>query len=164
MRKNQRGFSLLELAVVICLMGIIGVAAVPTMKSVRRQEVNHITKSLCLDLVTQRTKQKANKDNHYRLKWHNASGGATPPYCGYTITKDGESVPEVTCKGYTKMVITPYAPDGITPLTGSELIFNQDTMSDGANNYETLYLEVKQEDIIVKASFNYVTGHYEIQS
>ena len=86
MKKGSKGFSLLEVALVLLIMGIIGVAAIPSMQNIRRQEVNKLAKEICLDLVTQMTNQNTNRDETYVLDLVKKDASPTSPYYGYVIT------------------------------------------------------------------------------
>ncbi|MDF2613656.1 MAG: hypothetical protein K0S71_1442 [Clostridia bacterium] len=56
LKQNRRGFTIVEVAVIIILMGFIGIIAVPSVGLIRRQEVKKLAKEICLDLTAQRTK------------------------------------------------------------------------------------------------------------
>jgi Tfp pilus assembly protein FimT len=53
-KNNIKGFTVLEIMIVVLLIGIIGIAAVPSVGLIRKQEVQKIAKELCLDLSAQR--------------------------------------------------------------------------------------------------------------
>ena len=52
--KDERGFSLIEVALILVIMGIVGVAAIPSIVQARRQEVRQVAKEICLDLTEQK--------------------------------------------------------------------------------------------------------------
>lgn len=52
--KDQRGFSLIEVALILLIMGIVGIAAIPSLAQARKQEVNELAKEICLDLTQQK--------------------------------------------------------------------------------------------------------------
>lgn len=93
MKNKSKGFSLLEVALILLIMGFIGVAAIPSMQNIRRQEVNKLVKEICLDLVTQRQNQHVNSDDIYQFKLVNNDANAIAPFYGYQIFKDGVTEP-----------------------------------------------------------------------
>ena len=52
MKKESKGFTLLEMTVVLVLICLLGVALVPSMKMVYRQEIRKAADILCADLMT----------------------------------------------------------------------------------------------------------------
>lgn len=52
MIRSNKGFTLVEMIVVLVLLSIIGVAVIPSMEIVYRQELRRSANALCLDLKT----------------------------------------------------------------------------------------------------------------
>ncbi|WP_069998222.1 hypothetical protein [Cellulosilyticum sp. I15G10I2] len=52
--KDIKGFTVLEMMIIVILIGIIGIAVIPSVGMVRKQEVRKLAKEMCLDLTTQR--------------------------------------------------------------------------------------------------------------
>lgn len=96
MKKGEKGFSLLEVALILLIMGIVGIAAMPSLQNIRRQEVNKLAREICLDLVTQRTTQYTNPTATYILDLVNKDSLGAEPYYGYQITKSGDTNPQIS--------------------------------------------------------------------
>ncbi|PHV72338.1 hypothetical protein CS063_02350 [Sporanaerobium hydrogeniformans] len=54
MKWKENGFSLLEIAVILALIGLLGIAALPNMQMIYKQQTNKLAKEMALDLTTQR--------------------------------------------------------------------------------------------------------------
>ena len=54
MMRSNKGFTLVEMIVVLVLLSIIGVAVIPSMEMVYKQEIRKAANALCLDLKTLR--------------------------------------------------------------------------------------------------------------
>ena len=120
MREKSKGFTLLEATLILLIIGIIGVSAVPTLQSIRRQEVNKLVKELCLDLVTQRQNQHINSEDTYDLLLVNEDNINTTPFCGYIINKVGEIEPvEENIRNNKNIEITIVDATTITTPTGT---------------------------------------------
>lgn len=89
-RSNQKGFSLIEVALILLIMGIIGVAAVPSIVQAKRQEVSEFAKELCLDLVNQKMNDRV-CTNIYLGKESTSMGISTISYTGVEPAKAGVS-------------------------------------------------------------------------
>lgn len=174
MKNNHRGFSLLEVTLVLLIMCIVGVAAIPSAHQIRRQELNQFTREMCLDLVTLRTKEKANSADRYVLELLPNTDGVT--YYGYSLRKNGET-PKTERNGKKdKMEIILYdVTEGIpvTAINGLTLKKDQlmpgvlsDTVIDvvpGPSIYDKkLIIEVKYDIFTAKIEFQYDTGHYQV--
>lgn len=65
-KKTCKGFTLLEMTIVLVLISLLGVALIPSMKLVYRQEMRKAADILCADLMTIR-KQATATNNTYTL-------------------------------------------------------------------------------------------------
>ncbi len=54
MVRSNKGFTLVEMIVVLVLLSIIGVAVIPSMEMIYKQEIRKAANALCLDLKTLR--------------------------------------------------------------------------------------------------------------
>lgn len=175
MKDNHRGFSLLEVTLILLIMCMIGVAAIPSTHQIRRQELNQFTREMCLDLVTLRTKEKANSADRYALELLPNTDGIT--YYGYTLSKNG-GIPDTERNGKKdKMEIILYdVTEGIPPTAINGLTLKKDQLmpgilsdvvidaTPGPSIYnEKLIIELKYDIYIAKIEFEYETGHYKMQ-
>jgi len=89
-QKDQQGFNLIEVALILLIMGIVGVAAVPSIVQAKKQEVNQFAKEICLDLVDQKMNDRV-CTNIYLGKESTSMGTASISYTGEEPAKVGDS-------------------------------------------------------------------------
>ncbi len=169
MKKRSKGFSLLEVALVLLIMGIIGVAAIPSMQNIRRQEVNKLAKEICLDLVTQITKQNTNRSETYVLNLVSKNALGTDPYYGYTISQvlspTNLKLLDRRIEHNKNIEIVIKDTNGNIPVTPiTELEFSNKKITDVVGNeYKTtLKISLKNDQSKLDILFYTGTGHYEI--
>lgn len=167
-RRNQ-GFSLLEVALILLLMGIVGVAAIPSMQSIRRQEVRKFASEMCLDLVTQRSKERVNPGEGYQLVLSNSDGSGAP-YYGYTLQRilpsgGTEEIKSNYCISHS-LEISIRDKDGNIPATAiNKLIFKDNQLkADGSGDvYSVLTIDLVNDKSKLEILYWNETGHYEIK-
>lgn len=160
MKKKQHGFSLLEVACLVAIMGIVGLAAIPSIHQVRKQETEQFIREICLDLSAQRINARAGSTPRYLLELTPVSGIHT----GYEITGPDTDITRGGARGFE---VTITASDGsVTGESVEQLVFQGGKIMsvDGSKKYTTLIVEVKDDTITRKATFDADTGHYEINS
>lgn len=171
-KKRSKGFSLLEVALVLLIMGIIGVAAIPSMQNIRRQEVNKLAKEICLDLVTQMTNQNTNRDETYVLDLVKKDASPTSPYYGYVITTCDSSLnPKPGIKSTERIqhnknieIVIKDTSGNIpaTPITKLRFLDKKITDAAGNEYKNTLQISLKNDQSKLEIVFYTTTGHYEI--
>ena len=72
-KKDTRGFTVLEMMIVVILIGIIGTAAIPSIGLIRKHEVRKLAKEMCLDLTSQRMHAMRGNRLNYFLALHKDS-------------------------------------------------------------------------------------------
>lgn len=183
MKKNNKGFSLVELMVVLVLMSIICIAIMPNVRAVRRQEAKKAANELCLDLVTLRTTTRASTSD-YTLTL--VQDPTTLMYNSYTITpelltasgseRDGnkDNSQRVNIRMQKELVSgdpsTRMDIGQVLYFEGSEM---KTTSTMGAVLPEIIITitsggtinlagEIIGPDAMVEVRFNYITGYYSL--
>lgn len=169
MKDKSQGFSLLEVTLILLIMSLVAVAAVPSMKNIRKQEVNQFAKVLALDLVEQRGKQKVNAELKFHLEFLSDHGGT---FYGYQIKDvEDELNPQIykTQYGETKnLKVTILDAEGNQPdVPIQTLCFNKDTLKslelpEQDYTQSLLKIQIEQDSCKVILEFDYLIGRYEL--
>lgn len=68
MRKKERGFSLIEVMIVLILLSILSAIVIPSVGMIHRQEVSRAMDNILMDLPRYGLKAKKNPSNTYRIR------------------------------------------------------------------------------------------------
>lgn len=171
-KQNKRGFTLLEMALVLLLTGLLGAVVVPSIKNVRRQELRQIANELCLDLVQVRKMSKANAKAEYVLELQvDAQSGNT---YGYTIKEvTGNTPPYEVLQHKNKnreiIQINIFNDSRGGLISGNNLSFKAGEVYDGnltfipSKQYNSpLKIELEGHDMKAVIEFAFDTGHYTL--
>ncbi len=179
-KQGTRGFTVLEMMIVVILMGIIGTAAIPSIGLIRRHEVRKLAKEMCLDLTAQRMRAmavgKADSTATYVLELVEAL--ETGHYYSYKLTpsldiasgqardenKDNSRNIHIMMEAlYMKELEGEI--DVIEPIYAIQFdnygsMLNVNTLS--SKEIETLTIKITYDLEEARVVFNGVTGHYSI--
>ena len=159
-KHSQRGFSLLEVACILVLIGLVGLVAVPTMKQIRKQEVACFSKEMSIDLSSLKAELRRHSNDTYTLELI-ANGSQ---YEGYQITKNSEAKPMTVRNGTAGFDIKIMDSSGSEPAAAIvKLDFAGGKIKAGADEYDhELKIQIASDDIKQSITFNVNTGYYEI--
>jgi len=172
LKKSNRGFTILEVAVIIIIMGLIGVIAVPSVGLIRKQEVKKLAKEMCLDLTTQRIKAMSMGSDYfclveltdsailghnydYKLSFKNETTGIIKEL---VKNKDNSKNIEITMKTFDE------AGNVINPNISNIQFDNYGYMMemDTTNDIYRLTAVIKYDTADAKIDFYGITGNYTI--
>lgn len=170
LKKDRRGFTILEVAVIIVLMGLIGVIAVPSVGLIHKQEVKKLAKEMCLDLTTQRIKAMSMGTNHFVELTGEDTSGYNYDYQLSFLKKDSTPLEIVlidkkrdnsknihitmqTSRGEAEVIATP------TKIQFDHYGYMMDTGTSEKDIYE-LTISIKYDNAEAIITFDGITGHY----
>lgn len=149
----KKGFTLLELAIVLVLMGVIGVAIIPSMEWVYKQELHKAAQGICLDLLTLRQQAMAT-GNTYTLTMN--SNQNTYEMVG----EEGVRAPLRSSNSPSAKAIT-YTREDQTPLT--TISFQGDVLEVNDIPLEVINIKVEHSKSSKSIEIQwYRSGHYTI--
>ena len=170
-KKGQKGFSLLEVACILMLMGLVGLAAVPTISNVKRQEVSQFVTELGTDFLQIYQSISTNDEEQCVLQLTSESGG---PYTGYTLNdskglflpKERSGASSFDVKVYQDAAHTALWSDSVSTYYFTKQGILGTVPTPGATGEQVITFEVTSENV---SKIWYVicyleTGHYEISS
>ena len=173
MKKGQKGFSLLEVACILMLMGLVGLAAVPTISNVKRQEVSQFVTELGTDFLQIYQSINTNDEEQCTLQLTSGSSGK---YIGYTLNDSKGLFLQKERSGASSFDVKVYKDAEHTPTalwsdSASTYYFTKQGILDtvptpGATGEQVITFEIASENVsqIWYIVFYLETGHYEISS
>lgn len=170
-QKNDQGFTLVEMCVVIVLIGIICVATVPATAIVRRQEAKKFALELCYDLDLMRQQSMANgKLNTLTLERTDGGAGDKNTYkiSEGLIKADNEKRGQAFENKET-LVVTMLGKDraGTTIEPNLESITFKENkatkLADGSGEaIPKLVITVVNKEQKIQVEYDTLTGNYEV--
>ena len=174
-KKNTQGFTMLEIVIVIILMGIIGVAAVPSISMIHKQEVKKLAQEMCLDLTSQRMKAMTTGMKH-RIRLIEDTG----MYHDYELlfleddTVSPEALTTQELKSHSKNIhVTMERLDKAlnpTPVPVTQAQFDSygflTARAESEANFTegyALQIVIQYDQVKAKIQFNCTTGNYNIE-
>lgn len=170
--KSQKGFSLLEVACIIALMGIICIGAIPAMQQVKKQEARQFATQMCLELSRQKG-EFSHMEGYFTIRLIEQDG----KYSSYEVSKttaieSGGVITEVTTvldtycgpKSLDLVVLdTSSNPDGDEPAIHIDAFkFNGTEIEVGGKQFKTLKIKLDTEELSQTITFIPETGYYSI--
>lgn len=173
MKENIKGFTMLELIIVLVLMAIITAGIAPNISLVGKSEAKKIAGELCTDLMTIRQKALLDgKKYTIELASHIAD---TPPYYGYFSKNETDSIViEDKSQNDTRLnliMVESYDPSITEGTYGIELQYSSVdqrmiiTDKKTSTTLSQLQIGIKYADTLYYiVTFDPMTGYYKIQS
>ncbi len=165
--KSSKGFSVTEVVVAIVIIGILGVAAVPSIQLVGRHEVKKFAKEMCLDITTQRLRAMTSSGANYSVDLVSS----VPPgaYYTYTLSPAHISVSGVrqvnkgNSNGIRIIMQTSDSALGITTTSCVQFDKRGFMMNDTGAYIEALKISINYKETNTQIDFDGVTGNYKIK-
>lgn len=157
-KKDKKGFTLVEMSVVMVLICLMGVALIPNMKAVYKQHAIKAVDSICIDLVTLR-KQAIATGGEYTLE---VSGNKYTMMPGIqTSSGKWRSKPDNMA---SKILFSVVGGDGSTVVASNKIVFKGRSMKDALGNEKEYFIITISYDGVVytEAKFEGLTGRYTI--
>lgn len=157
MIRSKRGFTLVEMVVVLALLSIIGIAAIPSMEMVYRQEIRKSANALCLDLKTIRQQASLTGKNYSLVV------GADDRT--YTMTCDSDATQVLRSGNKENSKNIKYEIVGNDSITTKTISFTGKTMKNEAGTVIDKYsIKVHYTGSVSYAeiTFENLTGRYTI--
>lgn len=172
-RKKQKGFSLLEVACIFAIMGLMAMMAIPSISNVKRQEVSEFVSELSKDLALAYQSIKTNDTEQCTLTLISDSSGSK--YIGYKLVDSKGFFIEKERGGIASFDVKVYKGQGTGSLwsDASKNIFYLtkegilDTLPPAVGSSEKIVtFEILNEKVSKKwyVTFYCETGYYEIYS
>lgn len=165
-KNNIKGFTVLEIMIVVLLIGIIGIAAVPSVGLIRKQEVQKMAKELCLDLSAQRMQAMTANTPERGLELIGASGA----YYSYQLTPALDTasggIRSTNKDNSTNIRISMKATgeEGVIESPEKVQFDNYGYLIDTADKkINKLTITITYDTAVSKITFNGVTGNYKIE-
>jgi Tfp pilus assembly protein FimT len=166
-KNNIKGFTVLEIMIVVLLIGIIGIAAVPSVGLIRKQEVQKIAKELCLDLSAQRIQAMTANASGRGLELLDTRGA----YYSYQLTpaldtasggtreknKDNSTNIRISMQATYELGVV----DNLEKIQFDNYGYMMDT-STPSKTINELSITITYDTAQSKITFNGVTGNYKI--
>lgn len=171
--ENIKGFTMLELMIVLVLMAIITAGIAPNISLVGKSEAKKIAGELCTDLMTIRQKALLDgKKYTIELASHLAN---TPPYYGYLSRNETDNTTiEDKSQNDTRLnliMVESYAPSITEGTYGIALQYSSVdqrmiiTDKRTLTTLSQLQVGIKYDDTLYYiVTFDPMTGYYKIQS
>lgn len=164
-KKSNLGFTMIELAVVLVLLGILGIALIPSMNMVYKQEIRKAADILCMDIINIR-KQSMATGVQYELFVSDHEYTITPGIIQATSgsrTGNGEDSINKNIRYEIKSVYESGSTStaGIINFKGSDMSNNVIAMGSTIDHFE---IKVTYDSVAEYAEiiFYPMTGHYTI--
>ena len=167
--KDDRGFTLVEMCLVIILIGIICVATVPATAIVRRQEAKKMALEFCYDLDLMRQQSMANGIANTLTLEPAASAVKSSYKISQSLIKADNEKRTDALENVQTLEITMEGQD----QAGSTIEASLDTITfkgnkatkatDGTGEViSKLVVKVKNKEQVVKLEYDTLTGNYEV--
>ena len=164
-KNNIKGFTVLEIMIVVLLIGIIGIAAVPSVGLIRKQEVQKIAKELCLDLSAQRMQAMTANASGRGLELIDTSGA----YYSYQLTPALDTASggtRATNKDNSTNIRISMKATGEVGVIENPVKIQFDNYGDmldtDGKTINELTITIAYDTAVSKITFNGITGNYKI--
>ncbi len=168
MKKNNSGFTLVELMICIALMGILISVFVPGLGMIYKQDVRKATELICSDLTMMRDQSKAT-GNTYKIRTNSAKNGYTlsPPIIGSGEGRTGSAIDGINPNIRYEMYRSTSSTSGSTVQTPvTEVHYKSGRIFDVANSsINDLIINIVYEGdarMTAKIVYDGITGHYTV--
>lgn len=171
-KKKQKGFSLLEVACILVIMGLMTMLAVPSISNVKRQEVSEFVSELSKDLALAYQSIKTNDTEQCTLTLTANSDGSK--YIGYKLVDNKGLFLQKVRGGIASFDVKVYKGKGTSSLwsdTKSTFYLTKKGVYDSpptmlASGESIVTFEILNENVTKKwyVTFYCETGYYEIYS
>jgi Tfp pilus assembly protein FimT len=168
-KNNIKGFTVLEIMIVVLLIGIIGIAAVPSIGLIRKQAVQKMAKELCLDLSAQR--MQAMTANRLDLGLELLDDRVSGEYCSYRLTpaldtasrgtREKNKDNSINIRISMQATYEPGVVDDLVKIQFDNYGYMTDT-STPSKTINELSITITYDTAQSKITFNGVTGNYKI--
>lgn len=161
--KNSKGFTLIEMCVVMVLICLLGVALIPSMGLVYKQEVRKAADIMCADLTMMRKETGAN-GKAYSLSM-NSGGNGYSIAPGFTTSRTGNAKDGIS-PNVTYSIVENY--DGGTSASTNTIYYSGGKLVDGltstANQVSQLSICIGYDGAAERAEIIYdgFTGGYSM--
>lgn len=161
MKQKMKGFTLVEMAIVLLLIAMLGMVAIPGMKMIYKQEAKKAAYNLCLDLVNLR-KQAIITGNTYTLEMKDPTSLNKSEYTlspGITLATGGSSKTLETANN-------PNISFELEGRTDRKVIFEGRVMKDAAGIEQAEFVIIVRYagTIYIEILFDHLTGKYTMTS